>query len=41
MPVPEWGPGKHMYIAFHDGAIVTPRGIEFPYPPDPEIRLIR
>ena len=41
MRVPEWGPGKHMYIAFHDGAIVTPRGIEFPYPPDPEIRLIR
>ncbi len=41
MPVPEWGPRKHMYIAFHDGAIVTPRGIEFPYPPDPGIRLIR
>ena len=41
MPVPEWGPGKHLYIAFHDGAIVTPRGIEFPYPPDPGIRLIR
>ena len=41
MPVPEWGPGKHMYIAFHDGAIVTPRGIEFPYPPDPGVRLIR
>ena len=41
MPVPEWGPGKHLYIAFHDGAIVTPRGIEFPYPPDPGIRVIR
>ncbi len=41
MPVPEWGPGKHLYIAFHDGAIVTPRGIEFPYPPDSGIRLIR
>jgi hypothetical protein len=41
MPVPEWGKGKHMYIAFHDGAIVTPRGIEFPYPPDPGIRIIR
>jgi hypothetical protein len=41
MPVPEWGPGKHLYIAFHDGAIVTPRGIEFPYPPDPGIRIIR
>ncbi|MDE0061799.1 MAG: hypothetical protein OXP09_13325 [Gammaproteobacteria bacterium] len=41
MPVPEWGPGKHLYIAFHDGAIVTPRGIEFPYPPDPGMRIIR
>ena len=41
MPVPEWGEGKHMYIAFHDGAVVTPRGVEFPYPPDPGIRIIR
>ena len=41
MPVPEWGKGKHMYIAFHDGAVVTPRGIEFPYPPDPGIRIIK
>ena len=41
MPVPEWGPGKHLYIAFHDGAIVTPRGIEFPYPPDQGMRIIR
>ncbi len=40
-PVPKWGKGKHMYIAFHDGAVVTPRGIEFPYPPDPGIRIIR
>ena len=41
MPVPDWGPGKHLYIAFHDGAIVTPRGIEFPYPPDQGMRIIR
>ena len=41
MPVPEWGPGKHLYVAFHDGAIVTPRGIEFPYPPDQAMRVIR
>jgi hypothetical protein len=41
MPVPEWGKGKHMYIAFHDGAVVTTRGVEFPYPPDPGIRIIR
>ncbi len=41
MPVPAWGRGKHIYIAFHDGAVVTEDGVEFPYPPDPEIRLIR
>ena len=41
MPVPAWGEGKHIYIAFHDGAIVTEDGVEFPYPPDPGIRLIR
>ncbi len=41
MPVPEWGRGKHIYIAFHDGAVVTEDGVEFPYPPDPGIRLIR
>ena len=41
MPVPAWGRGKHIYIAFHDGAVVTEHGVEFPYPPDPGIRLIR
>jgi len=41
MPVPAWGTGKHIYIAFHDGAVVTEDGVEFPYPPDPGIRLIR
>ena len=41
MPVPAWGRGKHIYIAFHDGAVVTEDGVEFPYPPDPGIRLIR
>ncbi len=41
MPVPAWGPGKHIYIAFHDGAVVTEDGVIFPYPPDPGIRLIR
>jgi len=41
MPVPAWGEGKHIYIAFHDGAVVTEDGVEFPYPPDPGIRLIR
>jgi Xaa-Pro dipeptidase len=41
MPVPEWGKGKHLYICIHDGAMVTERGIEFPYPPIQEIRIIR
>jgi hypothetical protein len=41
MPVPAWGEGKHIYIAFHDGAVVTAEGVMFPYPPDPGIRLIR
>jgi hypothetical protein len=40
MPVPAWGKGKHIYIAFHDGAVVTEDGVNFPYPPDPGIRLI-
>ncbi len=41
MPVPEWGKGKHLYICIHDGAMVTERGVEFPYPPLNKIRLIR
>jgi len=41
MPVPEWGKGKHLYICIHDGAMVTERGVEFPYPPIKGIRIIR
>lgn len=41
MPVPDWGPGKHIYIGFHDGAIVMDKGVEFPYPPVEGIRIIR
>jgi hypothetical protein len=41
MPVPEWGQGKHLYVLFHDGVVVTERGIEFSYPPIDRIRLIR
>ncbi|MFQ6003789.1 MAG: hypothetical protein ACE5KJ_08585 [Candidatus Zixiibacteriota bacterium] len=40
MPVPEWGKGKHLYICVHDGAMVTERGVEFPYPPLKNIRVI-
>ena len=41
MPVPEWGPGKHLYICLHDGAIVTERGVELPARPAQEIHIIR
>lgn len=41
MPVPKWGKGKHLYIAFHDGAVITERGVEWPYPPDQGMRIIR
>ncbi|MFT5500726.1 MAG: hypothetical protein ACI88G_000859 [Woeseiaceae bacterium] len=41
MPVAKWGKGKHLYIAFHDGAVITERGVEWPYPPDQGIRIIR
>jgi len=40
MPVPEWGRGKHLYICIHDGAVVTERGMEYPYPPVNEIHII-
>jgi len=41
MPVPKWGKGKHLYIAFHDGAVVTKSGVVFPYKPDQGIRIIK
>jgi len=41
MPVPKLGKGKHLYACLHDGAMVTERGIEFPYPPFNKIRVIR
>ena len=41
MPVPSWGPGKHIYLAIEDDVIVTERGIEFLYPPIKQIRVIR
>jgi Xaa-Pro aminopeptidase len=40
-PVPEWGKGKHIYMAIEYDAIVTDRGVEYLYPPIKEIRLIR
>ena len=40
MPVPEWGKGKHLYLPFHDAAVVTERGVEFPAPPIEGIFLV-
>ena len=40
MPVPKWGPGKHLYLPFHDPGVVTKRGVEFPYPPIHKIHLV-
>ena len=40
LPVPKWGPGKHIYIAFHDGVMLTENGVEYPYPADQEMRII-
>jgi len=40
MPVPEWGPGQHLYLAFHDGVMLTENGVEYPYPADQELRVI-
>ena len=41
VPVPKWGRGKHLYACLHDGVMVTERGVEFPYPPFQEIRIIK
>jgi len=41
MPVLKWGKGKHLYLAFHDGVIVTEDGVKFPYEPDQGIRIIK
>ena len=40
MPMPEWGEGKHIYMALEDDVITTERGVEFLYPPMKQIRLI-
>jgi len=40
MPLTKWGPGKHLYLPFHDPGVVTERGVEFPYPPIHKIHLV-
>ena len=41
MPVPKWGKGKHLYVCFHDGGVVTEHGAEYNYPPCQRIRIIK
>ena len=41
VPVPEWGEGKHIYLAIEDDVTVTERGVEFLHPPIKQIRTIR
>lgn len=41
VPVPEWGEGKHIYLAIEDDVTVTERGVEFLHPPIKQIRIIR
>lgn len=41
IPMPEWGEGRYLSLPFHDGAIVTERGVEYIFPPPTELRLIR
>ena len=39
-PAPEWG-GKKVRIPLEDDAIATPRGIEWLYPPNARILLVK
>lgn len=42
VPVPEWGPGRHVYYcSLHERGVVTERGVEFVAPPVSGIRSIR
>jgi hypothetical protein len=41
MPMPEWGEGKRVYLAYEDNVIVTERGVEYLYAPMKQIRVIR
>ena len=41
MPVPEWGPGQHLYTCIHDDGVITERGMEYPNPPFNDIQIIK
>jgi len=41
VPMPEWGEGRNLSLRFHDGAMVTERGVEYFAPPPTELHLIK
>jgi len=41
VPMPEWGERKTFTMRFHDGAMVTERGVEYFFPYPTRLRLIR
>lgn len=41
IPMPEWGDGRTITLRFHDGAMVTEKGVEYFFPPPTTLKLIR
>ena len=41
VPMPEWGEGRSVTLRFHDGVMVTERGVEYFFPYPRELPLIR
>jgi hypothetical protein len=39
--MPEWGEGESLNMRFHDGAMVTDKGVEYFFPPPTELALIQ
>jgi hypothetical protein len=40
VPMPEWGEGESITLRFHDGAMVTERGVKYFFPPPTTLKLI-
>jgi hypothetical protein len=41
IPMPEWGEGRTITLRFHDGAMVTEKGVEYFFPPPTTLILVR
>ena len=41
VPMPEWGEGEYLSLQFHDGALATPEGVKYYFPPPLKIHLIQ